>query len=289
LHCDEEGGEALARGSARGNEEATVEQGAAGVGAVAGQHSAGKGVAVLAPVMVGPAQQHAPGPTLAVAGLSQDLEWVGKVQLGLVGIGGIAPDKAAPAQGVAGRQLGRGLDGSRREEERVGIQVVRQRVGKVPSLGQVGRERDGRDRSGAGCDRQLRDLARRLTPGRVHVGPDYHLASGEKGPVRLADGVGAAGPGDHNVRGEALGRGVGGLLALDDQHGRVRAGGEPVEAVERARLGQRAPAPGLPAAVLCSPREREHDDDDEQQWNGERGGAGERAGSGGGAEDHAHP
>ena len=67
-------------------------------------------------------------------------------------------------------------------------------------------------------------------------------ARGDQSALRTA--FGAAGPGDHDVVREAFGCGVGGLLALDDEHGRVRAGGEPVEAVERARLGQGAPAPG---------------------------------------------
>jgi len=91
------------------------------------------------------------------------------------------------------------------------------RIRQIPALGQVRRQVDDaharRDALQGGADG-----FRGLAAGFVGIGPDRHLAALEVAPVGAVDGVAATLPRHRDVLGQQLGRGVGGLLAFDDEH-----------------------------------------------------------------------
>src|SRR5262245_691480 len=78
----------------------------------------------------------------------------------------------------------------------------------------------------------------------VIVRPDHDHALGERLPIGLAGGLGAAGTGDANVARRKLFRSSTRTLALDHQHGRCWPAMQPIKIEQGTRF-----APGLPAPV----------------------------------------
>jgi len=83
----------------------------------------------------------------------------------------------------------------------------------------------------------------RVGPGLVGVRPQEDGPPPKRLVIGEGSGAGASRPGDNNIVGEDLRRRVGGLLAFDNNDGRVGASSEIRKPVERTRLRERLPLP----------------------------------------------
>ena len=133
----------------------------------------------------------------------------------------------------------------------VGVPALGLSVGEVPAFGHAGGRGDDAD-----VRQLLADELDALAPGLVGIRPEQDLALGERGPIGKADGLRATRPGSDGKVGHQALRGVGGLLALDDEHP-ASGSDDTRQGIERAGLGKRLPAPRLLARGMLAPGDRE--------------------------------
>ena len=94
---------------------------------------------------------------------------------------------------------------------------------------------------------------------RVAVRPKHHLTAGQLGPVRPVHRLTPTGPRYADQVWQSFRSRIAAFLALGDQNRCIRAIGQAIQTVERARRGKRNPAPGALARDLVpAPRQRQH-------------------------------
>ena len=153
------------------------------------------------------------------------------------------------------------------EHQRIEIDPVWRFIRQIPARREIVRERDDPHRGGPGVARESSHRVRVARARVVRVRPDRHGSLLKRRPVGLARRLRAVHRRDHHVVGEPLSSGVGGLLALHDQHRRVGLGDHVGETEEGIRLGKAMDAPTFVvayqrperlAAVRLEPRRVPH-------------------------------
>ena len=134
---------------------------------------------------------------------------------------------------VVGLRLRRRLDGL---HEAIPVPSLGDSVGEVPAVRLARGGRDDPDLVGDWRD-QLGDGLSGIESGFVAVRPDDDVAAGQRRPVGESNGFPSTRPGDNEPRADRPG-GVGGFLALDDQHAGRGICREQVEPVEWAGFGE---------------------------------------------------
>jgi hypothetical protein len=187
-----------------------------------------------------------------------ELGWVASMQRGEE-VDGPALERGArirPRRADQGLKIDLGCLGlglGRRFDQRRDVEPVGRGVGEIPAGGQIGRQLDDPHLRRDALER-LDDTTGGLPAGLVIVRPEGNLAALERAPIRLADRLGAAGPGDRDERRHALGGRISGFLTLDHEHRIGRAFGEAIEPVQRPRRRHRFPVPFGAAAVQAAIR-----------------------------------